>query len=74
MAAALDIPVSPHIFTEHSLQLCAAAANVNYSEHMPWFTELFQERMEMVDGEIIIPDRPGMGFSFDADAVERFAV
>ena len=47
---------------------------MNYSGHMPWFTELFQERMEMVDGEIIIPDRPGMGFSFDADAVERFAV
>jgi L-alanine-DL-glutamate epimerase-like enolase superfamily enzyme len=74
MAAALDVPVSPHIFTEHSLQLCAAAANVNYTEHMPWFTELFQERMEMVDGDIIIPDRPGMGFSFDPDAVARFAV
>jgi L-alanine-DL-glutamate epimerase-like enolase superfamily enzyme len=74
MAAALDIPVSPHIFTEHSLQLCAVAANVHYTEHMPWFTELFQERMEMVDGDIIIPDRPGMGFSFNPDAVARFAV
>jgi L-alanine-DL-glutamate epimerase-like enolase superfamily enzyme len=74
MAAALDIPVSPHIFTEHSLQLCAVAANVHYTEHMPWFTELFQERMEMVEGDIIIPDRPGMGFSFNPDAVARFAV
>jgi len=74
MAAALDVPVSPHIFTEHSLQLCAAAANVTYSEHMPWFTELFQERMEMVDGDILIPDRRGLGFTFDPDAVERFAV
>jgi L-alanine-DL-glutamate epimerase-like enolase superfamily enzyme len=74
MAAALDVPVSPHIFTEHSLQLCAAAGNVTYSEHMPWFTELFQERMEMVDGNILIPDRPGMGFTFDPDAVRRFAV
>ena len=74
MAAAQDVPVSPHIFTEHSLQLCAAAANVNYSEHMPWCTELFQERMEMEAGNILIPDRPGMGFNFDPDAVERFAV
>jgi len=74
MAAALDIPVSPHIFTEHSLQLCAAAPNVNYSEHMPWFTELFQERIEMEGGDLLIPDRPGMGFTFDPDAVERFAV
>lgn len=74
MAAALDVPVSPHIFTEHSLQLCAACANVTYAEHMPWFEPLFVERMEMVDGEILIPDRPGLGFSFDPDAVERFAI
>ncbi len=74
MARARDIPVSPHIFTEHSLQLCAAVGNVNYAEHMPWFEGLFRERMEMEDGDIIIPDRPGMGFSFDPDAVERFAL
>ena len=74
MAAAQDIPVSPHIFTEHSLQLCAAVSNVNYAEHMPWFTGLFKEKMELVDGEIIIPSRPGMSFSFDPDAVERFTV
>ena len=74
MAAAQDIPVSPHIFTEHSLQLCAAVSNVNYAEHMPWFTGLFKEKMELVDGEIIIPNRPGMSFSFDPDAVERFTI
>ena len=74
MAAAHDIPVSPHIFTEHSLQLCAAVANVTYSEHMPWFEALFREQMEMVDGELVIPDRPGMGFTFDPVAVERFAL
>ena len=41
---------------------------------MPWFTELFQERMEMDEGNILIPDRPGMGFNFDPDAVGKFAV
>ena len=74
MASAQDIPVSPHIFTEHSLQLCAAVSNVNYAEHMPWFTELFKEKMELVDGDIIIPKRPGMSFSFDPDAVGRFTI
>jgi L-alanine-DL-glutamate epimerase-like enolase superfamily enzyme len=73
MAAAYDVPVSPHIFSEHSLQLCGAISNVNYAEHMPWFAELFQERLEMVDGDLLIPDRPGMGFRFDPDAVERYA-
>lgn len=72
MAAALDIPVSPHIFTEHSLQLCGAVSNVNYSEHMPWFKELFNEQMEMEGGDLIIPDRPGLGFTFNLDAIARF--
>ena len=74
MAAAHDVPVSPHILSEHSLQLCGAVSNVAYSEHMPWFAPLFQERMEMIDGDILIPDRPGFGFSFDPDAIERHAV
>ena len=74
MAAAVDVPVSPHIFTEHSLQLCAAVSNVNFAEHMPWFTELFQEKIEMNDGDILIPDRPGMGFSFNPESVIKFSI
>lgn len=73
MAAAHDVPVSPHLFTEHCLQLCGAISNVSWAEHMPWFEPLFQERVEMVDGELLIPDRPGMGFRFCPDAVERYA-
>lgn len=75
MAQAAGIPVSPHIFTEQSLQLCGAIANVNYAEHMPWFVPLFRERMEMdAEGNLLIPDRPGLGFSFDPEAVARYRV
>jgi L-alanine-DL-glutamate epimerase-like enolase superfamily enzyme len=28
----------------------------------------------MEDGDLLIPDRPGLGFTFDLDAVERFRV
>ncbi len=73
MASGEDIEVSPHLFTEHCLQLCAAAPTCRWAEHMPWFGGLFTESMEMVDGYLVIPDRPGMGFSFDSDAVERSA-
>ena len=74
MAAGWDVPVSPHIFTEQSLQLCGAIANCCYSEHMPWFAPLFNEQMEMAEGSLLIPDRPGLGFTFDAEAVERFRI
>ena len=74
MADSYDVPVSPHIFTEQSLQLCGAIANCNFAEHMPWFTELYNERMELVDGCLRIPDRPGLGFTFNPDAVGRFRI
>jgi L-alanine-DL-glutamate epimerase-like enolase superfamily enzyme len=74
MAASHDVPVSPHLFTEHSLQLCGAVSNLEYAEHMPWFRPLFADQVQMVDGDLLIPDVPGMGFRFDPDAVERFAI
>ncbi len=74
MADAHDVPVSPHLFTEHCLQLCGALSNVSYAEHMPWFAPIFQEPVDMVDGALLIPDRPGLGFRFDPDAVGRYAV
>ena len=39
---------------------------------MPWFAPLFNEPMVIEDGDILIPERPGTGFSFDHDAIERF--
>lgn len=74
MAASYDVPVSPHLFTEHCLQICGAVSNVSYAEHMPWFRPLFAEQVELVDGDLVIPDVPGMGFRFDPDAVERYAL
>src|SRR3546814_10462724 len=74
MAEAFDIPVSPHLYTEYGLQLCGAIANTPFAEHMPWFGQLFNERLEMVDGALLVPDRPGLGFTFDADAVERLRI
>ena len=74
MADAVDVPVSSHIFTEQSLTLVAALGNATYLEHMPWFDTLFREKLEMRDGMIVVPERPGFGFTFDRDAVDRCAL
>ena len=74
MAEALDLPVTPHLFTEQCLQLCAVLPNCFYAEHISWFETLFAEPLEMEDGCLLVPDRPGLGFSFDADAVARYRV
>ena len=74
LAEAFNLPVSTHLFTEHSLCFAGSAANCISVEHMPWFEHLFAERMEIEDGDILMPDRPGLGFTFDERALSRYAL
>ncbi|ANN75755.1 mandelate racemase/muconate lactonizing enzyme family protein [Bordetella flabilis] len=66
MAESHDVPVSSHLFPETSIQVLGALANAIYLEYMPWFSSLYRERLEFVDGDAVVPERPGWGFSFDA--------
>lgn len=72
LAASHDIPISTHIFTEHSLCIAGAEPNCISVEHMPWYAPLFNESITVEDGMIAIPERPGTGFTFDQDAIKRF--
>jgi L-alanine-DL-glutamate epimerase-like enolase superfamily enzyme len=72
MAQAYDVPVSSHIFSEMSVQILGALANANYLEHMPWLAPLYNEPLEIKDGDALVPERPGWGFTFDMKAAERF--
>ncbi len=64
LAAADDTPVSTHFFTEHSLSVAAATPNCVSVEHVDWFAPLFAESVELRDGRLVVPDRPGTGFTF----------
>ena len=72
LSASFDIPISTHIFTEHSLSIAGSTANCISVEHMPWFASLFNESMNIEDGMIAIPQRPGCGFTFNASALKRY--
>ena len=69
LAEAFDVPVSSHLFPETSIQLLAALANVSFLEYMPWFSDLYEERLEFAEGEALVPERPGWGFSFNQDYI-----
>lgn len=74
LCEAFNVPCSSHLFPEMSLPLLAALPSGYYLEHMPWFERIYRERIELDhNGNAIVPDRPGWGFSFDPDAVRRFA-
>jgi hypothetical protein len=71
-----EIPrkLSTRIYTEHSLCIAGSEANCISVEHMPWNQALFNEKMDISDCIIAIPERLRTGFSFDKDAIKRFSV
>lgn len=73
-AAAARVPISPHFFTEYSLALGGSQPHCRSIEHIDWFQPLFVEAPELVDGQLMVPDRPGHGFTFDRAAVQRLGV
>ncbi len=67
-------PVSSHLFTETSCHLLAASPNGLIVEHMAWWQELYAEPLRVVDGCVVVPDRPGIGMELNQKAVARFRV
>lgn len=74
IASVYNVPISTHIFTEQSICIAASEPNCLSVEHMPWFSPLFNESMEIKSGNITAPDRPGIGFSFDQQAITHFKI
>jgi L-alanine-DL-glutamate epimerase-like enolase superfamily enzyme len=74
LAETLEVPVSPHLFTEQSLQLMGAIPNGIYLEYMPWFSCLFNEKIDFKSGFAKVPQRPGLGFTFNVETLEKYRV
>ena len=74
-AQAHDTLASNHCFTEMSFALLATQPNVQWLEYMHWLEPIYKERIELDgNGHALLPTRPGWGFSFDPDAVKKYAV
>jgi L-alanine-DL-glutamate epimerase-like enolase superfamily enzyme len=70
--AAHDLPVAPHLFTEHTMHIAASAPNATWCEATDWFEPLFRERSTInANGTVSLPERPGVGFTFDRDGLEK---
>lgn len=72
LAEAYNKPVVSHLAPEILAHCIAAAPNGTYVEHMPWALPLFKETFSMANGEIVLPEGPGLGLEFDHAAIDRF--
>ena len=74
MAEAFNLPVVSHLIPEFQVHAIAAIPNGLTVEYMPWTLRLFEETPAIEDGQIVVPDKPGLGLEFDRDAIERYQV
>jgi len=69
-AEAFDIPVCPHFLMELHVSLVCAVQNGKYVEYIPQLDQLTTKGMEIKDGRAIAPCEPGLGISWDWQAIE----
>jgi L-alanine-DL-glutamate epimerase-like enolase superfamily enzyme len=74
IAEAWNLPLASHLFPEISVHVLAASPTAALLEYVPWAQPLMAEKMEIEDGFVAVPLRPGLGLHFDQEALERYAV
>jgi L-talarate/galactarate dehydratase len=57
------LQLAPHFAMEIHLHLAATYPREPWVEHFEWLNPLFNERLETVGGRMVVPDRPGLGFT-----------
>ena len=60
--------LAPHFAMELHVHLAAAYATEAWVEHFDWLEPLFNERLEIKGGRMIVPTRPGLGVSLSEQA------
>lgn len=61
--------LAPHFAMELHVHLAAAYPREPWVEHFDWLTPLFNERLEIAGGRMLVPRRPGLGVSLSEQAI-----
>ena len=72
MAEAFNLPVVSHLIPEVQVHTMSAIPNGLTVEYMPWSLELFVETPAIENGQIVVPNKPGLGLEFNQDVINKF--
>ena len=72
MAEAFNLPVVSHVMPEILVHVVAACPNGLTVEYMPWMIALYEETPAIENGQLVLPDKPGLGLKFDEKAIAAF--
>jgi L-alanine-DL-glutamate epimerase-like enolase superfamily enzyme len=78
-AASYGVNLCPHWFHDLHVHLVASAPNGQFVEYFPDdqvlnFRRLVDRQLEVRDGALVLPTAPGLGFGFDAAALDRYGL
>ncbi len=68
IAAQQQLTLAPHFAMELHLHLAAAYPHPTWVEHFDWLEPLFEERVRLKDGLMMLPDGPGLGLTLSDQA------
>ena len=70
LADELGVAVAPHFATQLHVHLAACQPREGWVEWFDWLDPLFVERLELREGRVLVPDRPGIGLTLSPRAAE----
>jgi L-alanine-DL-glutamate epimerase-like enolase superfamily enzyme len=81
-AESFGVPVAPHWHANLHVHLAAAAPNCVAVEHFALEKDIYnfetlvtpETRIQVRDGQLVVPGRPGLGIEFDPAQVQKFTV
>jgi L-alanine-DL-glutamate epimerase-like enolase superfamily enzyme len=69
LAEHAGLMLAPHFAMELHVHLAAAYPREPWVEHFEWLEPLFNERIEIKDGRMLVPTRPGLGLSLSEQSM-----
>jgi L-alanine-DL-glutamate epimerase-like enolase superfamily enzyme len=64
--------VTPNVLPEVAVHLACGLPAVQMVEYVPWLSQLFTEPVAVVNGQLVPPQRPGLGLEVNSDTVEKY--
>ena len=74
IADAFKINVSTHLYPEVSAHLLCLTPTAEWLEWVDWANPILKEPYEILNGNIIIPDKPGFGLEWEESTLSKFAI
>ena len=74
LAQAAGLEMSSHLFPEVSAHLLAVTPTAHWLEYVDWANPILETPFSLQEGNIVTPAKPGIGMTWNEEAVRRYQI